>query len=78
MIDDVFPRLQRIAAKVLGIPKASVKPESKVSDIVQDSLDVVEFLMNVEEEFGIAIDDHKVDEAVTIADWAKMIEEAKR
>jgi acyl carrier protein len=77
MTDDTFPRLQRIAAKVLSIPKARIQPETKIADIVQDSLDVVELLMEVETAFDIWIEDEKLDEAVTIADMVKLVEEAK-
>jgi acyl carrier protein len=77
-ITAILSRLQNIAARVFHIGKASVLPESNVTDIAKDSLAVIEFLVYVEEEFGIAIDDDKADEAVTIADWAKLVEEAKR
>jgi acyl carrier protein len=78
MTEDIIPRLQSVAARVFHVGKAGVLPESKIAELAEDSLAVVEFLMNVEEEFGIAIDDDNVDEAVTIADWAKLVEEAKR
>jgi acyl carrier protein len=77
-IVEILPRLQGVAARVFKSARPEVLPESKVTDLAEDSLAVVEFLMNVEDEFGIAISDHKVDEAVTIADWAKLVEESKR
>jgi acyl carrier protein len=78
-IVEILPRLQRIAARVLQIPEDRVRPESNlIADLGGDSLDVVEFVIDVEAEFDIEIDDAKLDEVETIADVVKLVEGAKR
>ncbi len=47
---------------------------SFVDDLEADSLDIVELIMAVEEEFGVAIDDQDVDSVKTIGDVVNYIE----
>lgn len=75
MNNDIFEKLKAIAVNQIGIDEDKVKPESDIiKDLGLDSLDIVDMLMYVEEEFGISIDDGDVAEMKTVADVVKFIE----
>lgn len=66
----------KIIAEQLNIAEEKIKPESKiVEDLGADSLDIVELLMTLEDEFGISVSDEKAAEMSTIADIEKVIKE---
>jgi acyl carrier protein len=71
---DVEGRVRRILAEKLRIDPSKVKPESLlVEDLGADSLDVVEVVMKLEEEFGISIPDSDVEGIRTVADVVEYI-----
>lgn len=75
MNNDIFEKLKAIAVNQIGIDEDKVKPESDIiKDLGLDSLDIVDMLMYVEEEFGVSIDDGDVVEMKTVADVVKFIE----
>lgn len=72
----IFEKLQLMVAKQLGMEKSKIAMESDIlKDIGADSLDMVEMLLAVEEEWGIEIDDNEVADIRTIADVVKFISE---
>lgn len=78
MDNNVFEKLKSIAVNRIGIDADLVKPESDIiKDLGLDSLDIVDMLMYVEEEFGLTIDDSDVAEMKTVADVVRFIENAK-
>ena len=53
-----FERLKKIVVEQLGVDEEEVKPEASfVDDLNADSLDLVELIMSLEEEFGTEISD---------------------
>lgn len=71
--DILFP----MVAEQLAVDLEKVTLEAKfVDDLQADSLDVVELVMNVEERFGIEIDDTVAGEMETIKDVVDYIENA--
>jgi acyl carrier protein len=54
-----FGQLAQIIEDKLGIPRGSVKPDTRLKDLEIDSLSLLEVVLDVEEEFGsqIATDD---------------------
>lgn len=75
MNNDIFEKLKAIAVNQIGIDEDKVKPESDIiKDLGLDSLDIVDMLMYVEEEFGVSIDDGDVADMKTVADVVKFIE----
>ena len=63
-MSDKLERVRAIIAEELGVELDRVTPEADISDdLGADSLDTVELVMRVEEEYGIEIDD---DAAVTL------------
>lgn len=70
MNNDIFEKLKAIAVNQIGIDEDKVKPESDIiKDLGLDSLDIVDMLMYVEEEFGVSIDDGDVAEMKTSPTW---------
>ena len=66
---------QKIADQ-LGVKKEEVTDNAKfVDDLGADSLDTVELVMALEEEFGIEIPDEEAEKLVTVGDALRYIEE---
>ncbi|MCR4917747.1 MAG: acyl carrier protein [Alphaproteobacteria bacterium] len=70
-----FDKVKEIVADKLGVDKAKVTETSSfVTDLGADSLDVVEFVMEVEKEFDITIPDEEATKLLTVGDAVKYIE----
>ncbi|MFM2396782.1 MAG: hypothetical protein RLZZ144_32 [Pseudomonadota bacterium] len=60
-------RVKKIVAEQLGVNEAEVKNESSfVNDLGADSLDTVELVMALEEEFGVEIPDEAAEKITTV------------
>ena len=60
-------RLKRILIDLLGIDESQVTPDAKfVEDLGMDSLDTVELVIEVEEEFGFEIPDEDAEKLTTV------------
>jgi acyl carrier protein len=71
----MLEKIQAMLAEALNLPLEKISPNSKiVDDLGADSLDVVELLSQLEDEFGITIPDDEVETLVTVADVAAAIE----
>ena len=71
----MLEKIQAMLAEALNLPLEKVTPESKiVDDLGADSLDVVELLSQLEDEYGIIIPDDEVENLVTVADVANEIQ----
>ncbi len=69
-------KVRNIIAEQLGVKPEEVTPEAKfIEDLGADSLDTVELVMALEEEFGIEIPDEEAEKLVTVGDATKYIEE---
>ncbi len=64
---DVEAKVKKIISEQLGVPEADVKPEASfVNDLGADSLDTVELVMALEEEFGVEIPDEDAEKIATV------------
>jgi len=71
----VDEKVKDIISEQLGVKKEEIKPESSfIDDLGADSLDTVEVVMALEEEFGIEIPDEDAEKITTVGDAAKYIE----
>ena len=70
-----FEQVRDVIADKLGVDKAKItETASFVNDLGADSLDVVEFVMEIESRFGITIPDEEAGKLVTVGDAVKYIE----
>ena len=75
---EIFQKLKTIVVDQLGVNEENVTMEATfVDDLAADSLDIVELIMNIEEEFDLEIPDNDTAKIVTIGDVVKYIEEHK-
>ena len=71
----MLEKIQAMLAEALNLPLEKVVPTAKiVDDLGADSLDVVELLSQLEDEYGVTIPDEEVENLVTVADVASEIE----
>ncbi|MDR7545330.1 MAG: acyl carrier protein [Armatimonadota bacterium] len=71
----VFERVRARVAHQLGVEEETITPESSfVEDLGADSLDVVELVMALEDEFKIEIPDEQAEKIVTVGDAVAFIE----
>lgn len=65
--DDIFAKVQKIVSEQLGVDASEVKPEASfANDLGADSLDTVELVMALEEEFDIEIPDEAAEKIATV------------
>ena len=72
----VAEKVKSIIAEQLGVKAEEVTPEASfIDDLGADSLDTVELVMALEEEFGVEIPDEDAEKITTVGDAVKYIEE---
>ena len=72
-----FDVIKRIIAEVLNLDENEVKMESTfIDDLGADSLDVLQIIMGLEQEFDIEITDEAVEKIVTVGDAVEQIKNA--
>ena len=72
----IFEKVRDIIAKQLDIDPATITLESRlVDDLKADSLDIVELIMDLEQEFSIEISDEELPRVQTIGDVVGIIEQ---
>lgn len=66
-MSDILTRVKKVTVEELGVKgEEVVESASFTEDLGADSLDVVEFVMALEDEFGIEIPDEEVGEIKTV------------
>ncbi len=69
-------RLKKIISKELSVDEADVVPDASfIDDLNADSLDLVELIMSLEEEFGMEISDEDAERIQKVSDAVEFIEE---
>lgn len=75
---DITERVIKIVVENMGVYPDQVTPEASfLKDLGGDSLDVVELVMALEDEFGITISDEDVAQIATVHDAILYVENAK-
>jgi acyl carrier protein len=72
-------RVKDIIVEQLGVKPEQVVPTAKfIEDLGADSLDTVELVMALEEEFGIEVPDDQAEKLQSVGDVIKYVEENKK
>ena len=75
---EILEKLTVIIVDQLGVTADQVKPEATfVEDLAADSLDIVELVMSIEEEFDLQIADEDAEHIVTVNDVITYIKNNK-
>lgn len=71
----MFEKVSKMLAEQLGVAVDSITPNSEVvKDLGADSLDVVELMMALEDEYGITLPEGEVESIKTVQDIVNMME----
>ena len=72
----VFEKVKEIIVKELKVEADKVTLDAKLKeDLGADSLDAVEIVMDIEDEFDVEIDDSEAENVTTVGDLVKAIEQ---
>ena len=72
---DILEKVKDIVAEQLGVEKEDIKLETTFEDLEADSLDVVELIMKLEEEFDIEIPDEDAEKIRVVGSAVEYIKE---
>ncbi|WP_456409628.1 acyl carrier protein [Oceanithermus sp.] len=73
---DTLEKVKAVVVEKLGVDPEKVTPEARfIEDLDADSLDIVELIMGLEDEFGLEISDEEAENIRTVGDAIKFIEE---
>lgn len=76
MNEEIFARVQKVVVEKLEVDAEQVKPESNfANDLGADSLDQVELIMALEEEFDIEVSDEAAEQLDTVGKVVEHISE---
>ncbi len=71
----VFERIQELLAEQMNIDKEKITPQSHlINDLKADSLDMVEMLISLEDEFKISVPDEDAKNLLVLGDLAAYVE----
>ena len=75
-MSEIESRVKAIIVEKFGVSESEVTPEANfTNDLSADSLDRVELIMEIEDEFGIAIPEEEAEKIATVGDAVKFVEE---
>ncbi len=73
---DIYAKVKEIVVEQLGVDEEEVTEQASfVDDLGADSLDIVELVMALEEEFDLEIPDEDAEKIVTVGDAVNYIKE---
>lgn len=79
VMSSIEDRVTDIVVEQLGLERDKVQPESKfVDDLGADSLDTVELVMALEEEFDIEIPDDEAEKITTLKEAISYVEDCSK
>lgn len=74
----MYDRVRRAIVAELGVEEARITPDSRLDeDLGLDSLDRVDLVMAIEEEFGVDIEDEEWERVETVGDILRLLDGAQ-
>ena len=74
--EEIFDKVKEIIIEQLGVPESTITTEASFIDhLGADSLDIVELIMALEEEFDLEIPDSDAEKVVTVGDVVEYIKD---
>jgi acyl carrier protein len=74
-MSDVNQKVKEIIMERLGVSEEKITPEASfINDLGADSLDTVELMMELEEAFGVSIEDEEAEKIQTVKDAVSYLE----
>lgn len=73
MSDDNFERFKKCAVEVLSVDDVQVVPEATFESLDADSLDLVELVMALEEEFDVTVEEEELEGVTAVKDAFDLI-----
>ena len=75
----MYEKVSKMLAEQLGIAPEKITPDAEIiKDLGADSLDVVELMMSLEDEYGITLPEAEVEGAKTVQDVVNMLEKIEK
>ena len=75
-LEEIFDKLKELVVDQLGVEEDEVTMEASMQDdLGADSLDLVDLVMSVEEEFGVKVADEDLENIKTVGDIVNYIED---
>jgi acyl carrier protein len=76
-MSETAQKIQSIIAEKLHVDVATINPQATLQDLGADSLDMVDIVMKVEEEFGIEINDEDAEKLHTVQDFINYVHDLR-
>jgi acyl carrier protein len=74
--EEILTKIQEITADRLGVDETDVTPDASFrEDLEADSLDLVELIMELEEQFGMEIPDEEAEKITTVEEAVDYVQE---
>ena len=74
--EEVYDKVKEIIVEQLGVAETAITPDASfIDDLGADSLDIVELIMALEEEFDLEIPDDDAEKVVTVNDVVEYIKD---
>ncbi len=74
--EEILSKIQEITADRLGVDEDDVTPDASFrEDLEADSLDLVELIMELEEQFGMEIPDDEVEKITTVEEAVDYVDQ---
>jgi len=74
--EEILNKIQEITADRLGVDESDVTPDASFrEDLEADSLDLVELIMELEEQFGMEIPDEEAEKITTVEEAVDYVQE---
>jgi len=71
---DIYAKVKKMISEQLGVEESEIAKETSFEDLDADSLDIVELVMALEEEFSLEIADEEVEKIKSVGDVVRYIE----